>query len=92
MSQGTVPAIQLAHAGRKASTDQPWKGGAPVGPDAHGWQPVAPSEVPFADGHPVPTELTVTEIQEIVGQFADAARRASPRASRSPRSTAPTAI
>ncbi|WP_328429440.1 NADH:flavin oxidoreductase/NADH oxidase [Streptomyces sp. NBC_00443] len=76
VSQGTVPAIQLAHAGRKASTDQPWKGGAPVGPDAHGWQPVAPSEVPFADGHPVPTELTVTEIQEIVGQFADAARRA----------------
>ncbi|WP_369269445.1 NADH:flavin oxidoreductase/NADH oxidase [Streptomyces sp. R11] len=76
VSQGTVPAIQLAHAGRKASTDRPWKGGAPVGPDAHGWQPVAPSAVPFADGHPVPTELTVAEIQEIVGQFADAARRA----------------
>lgn len=76
VSQGTVPAIQLAHAGRKASTDQPWKGGAPVGQDAHGWQPVAPSAVPFADGHPVPTELTVAEIQEVVGQFADAARRA----------------
>ncbi|WP_128430082.1 NADH:flavin oxidoreductase/NADH oxidase [Streptomyces cyaneus] len=76
VSQGTVPAIQLAHAGRKASTDQPWRGGAPVGPDAHGWQPVAPSAVAFADGHPVPSELTVAEIQEIVGQFADAARRA----------------
>ncbi|MFE6619862.1 NADH:flavin oxidoreductase/NADH oxidase [Streptomyces sp. NPDC008086] len=76
VSQGTVPAIQLAHAGRKASTDQPWRGGAPVGADAHGWQPVAPSPVPFADGHPVPSELTVAEIQEIVGQFADAARRA----------------
>ncbi|MFC8089821.1 NADH:flavin oxidoreductase/NADH oxidase [Streptomyces sp. NPDC057301] len=76
VSQGTVPAIQLAHAGRKASTDQPWKGGAPVGQDAHGWQPVAPSAVPFADGHPVPTELTVAEIQQVVGQFADAARRA----------------
>ncbi|MEV6997189.1 NADH:flavin oxidoreductase/NADH oxidase [Streptomyces sp. NPDC093982] len=76
VSQGTVPAIQLAHAGRKASTDQPWKGGAPVGQDSHGWQPVAPSAVPFADGHPVPTELTVAEIQEVVGQFADAARRA----------------
>ncbi|KUO05483.1 NADH:flavin oxidoreductase/NADH oxidase [Streptomyces caeruleatus] len=76
VSQGTVPAIQLAHAGRKASTDQPWRGGAPVGADAHGWQPVAPSPVPFADGHPVPGELTVAEIQQIVGQFADAARRA----------------
>ncbi|MFE5893468.1 NADH:flavin oxidoreductase/NADH oxidase [Streptomyces sp. NPDC056462] len=76
VSQGTVPAIQLAHAGRKASTDRPWKGGAPVGPDAHGWQPVAPSAIPFADGHPVPTELTVAEIQDVVGQFADAARRA----------------
>lgn len=76
VSQGTVPAIQLAHAGRKASTDRPWRGGAPVGPDAHGWQPVAPSAVAFADGHPVPSELTVAEIQQIVGQFADAARRA----------------
>ncbi|MEU6306372.1 NADH:flavin oxidoreductase/NADH oxidase [Streptomyces chartreusis] len=76
VSQGTVPAIQLAHAGRKASTDRPWKGGAPVGPDSYGWQPVAPSPIPFADGHPVPTELTVDGIQEVVGQFADAARRA----------------
>ncbi|MFG1671132.1 NADH:flavin oxidoreductase/NADH oxidase [Streptomyces sp. Y7] len=76
VSQGTVPAIQLAHAGRKASTDRPWKGGAPVGPDSYGWQPVAPSAIAFADGHPVPAELTVAEIQEVVGQFADAARRA----------------
>ncbi|MFJ8531919.1 NADH:flavin oxidoreductase/NADH oxidase [Streptomyces sp. NPDC093591] len=76
VSQGTVPGIQLGHAGRKASTDQPWRGGAPVGSDAHGWQPVAPSALPFADGHPVPTELTVAGIQEVVGQFADAARRA----------------
>ncbi|KUM73660.1 NADH:flavin oxidoreductase/NADH oxidase [Streptomyces curacoi] len=76
VSQGTVPGIQLAHSGRKASTDRPWKGGAPVGPDAHGWQPVAPSAVAFAEGHPVPSELTVAGIQEIVGQFADAARRA----------------
>jgi 2,4-dienoyl-CoA reductase-like NADH-dependent reductase (Old Yellow Enzyme family) len=74
--QGTVPAIQLGHAGRKASTDRPWKGGAPVGPDAYGWQPLAPSPVAFDERHPVPTELTVEEIREIVGQFADAARRA----------------
>ncbi|CAL9369622.1 NADH:flavin oxidoreductase/NADH oxidase [Streptomyces sp. enrichment culture] len=74
--QGTVPGIQLAHAGRKASTDRPWKGGAPVGPEAHGWTPVAPSAVPFAEGHPVPEELTVERIREVVEQFADAARRA----------------
>ncbi|PAZ15594.1 oxidoreductase [Streptomyces sp. SA15] len=74
--QGTIPAVQLAHAGRKASTDQPWKGGAPVGPDAHGWQPVAPSPLAFDERHPVPTELTLAQIQEVVGQFADAARRA----------------
>ncbi|MFI5544127.1 NADH:flavin oxidoreductase/NADH oxidase [Streptomyces sp. NPDC051815] len=74
-SQGTVPGIQLAHAGRKASTDRTWKGGAPVGPDAHGWRPVAPSAVPFAEGHPVPHELTVGQIHEITGQFAAAARR-----------------
>ncbi|MBL1082812.1 NADH:flavin oxidoreductase/NADH oxidase [Streptomyces actinomycinicus] len=76
VAQGTVPAVQLAHGGRKASTDQPWKGGAPVGPEAHGWQPLAPSPVPFDADHPVPTELTVGQIEEIVGQFAAAARRA----------------
>ncbi|GAA3291865.1 NADH:flavin oxidoreductase/NADH oxidase [Streptomyces cinereospinus] len=75
-AQGTVPAIQLAHAGRKASTGQPWKGGAPVGPEAHGWQPVAPSAVAFDERHPVPDELTVAQIAEITDQFAQAARRA----------------
>jgi 2,4-dienoyl-CoA reductase-like NADH-dependent reductase (Old Yellow Enzyme family) len=75
-SQGTVPGIQLAHAGRKASTDRPWRGGEPVGPQEHGWQPVGPSPVPFQEGHPVPDELTTDQIRQIVGQFADAARRA----------------
>ncbi|WP_328766353.1 NADH:flavin oxidoreductase/NADH oxidase [Streptomyces sp. NBC_00286] len=74
--QGTVPAVQLAHAGRKASTDRPWKGGAPVGPEVHGWQPLGPSPLPFDANHPVPTELTVEGIREVVEQFADAARRA----------------
>ncbi|MER5409879.1 NADH:flavin oxidoreductase/NADH oxidase [Streptomyces sp. NPDC002769] len=74
--QGTVPGIQLAHAGRKASTDRPWTGGAPVGEDAYGWQPLAPSALAFDERHPVPAELTVDRIREIVGQFADAARRA----------------
>ncbi|MGA5896199.1 NADH:flavin oxidoreductase/NADH oxidase [Streptomyces venetus] len=75
-SQGTVPAIQLAHAGRKASTDRPWKGGAPVGPDAYGWESVAPSPIAFDDRHPAPAELTTDQIRDVVGQFAAAARRA----------------
>jgi 2,4-dienoyl-CoA reductase-like NADH-dependent reductase (Old Yellow Enzyme family) len=75
-AQGTVPAVQLAHAGRKASTERPWKGGTPVGPEAHGWQPLAPSPVAFDDVHTVPTELATDQIEEIVGRFASAARRA----------------
>ncbi|MFD7551960.1 NADH:flavin oxidoreductase/NADH oxidase [Streptomyces sp. NPDC059816] len=74
--QGTVPGMQLAHAGRKASTDVPWRGGGPVGPEAHGWQTVGPSPLPFSPDHPAPRELTTQEIAEIVEQFAGAARRA----------------
>ncbi|MCM2429731.1 NADH:flavin oxidoreductase/NADH oxidase [Streptomyces sp. RKAG337] len=74
--RGTVPGIQLAHAGRKASTDRPWRGGGPVGAENHGWQPAAPSPAPFADGHPVPRELTTEQIREITERFADSARRA----------------
>ncbi|MFF4982906.1 NADH:flavin oxidoreductase/NADH oxidase [Streptomyces sp. NPDC001046] len=74
--QGTVPAIQLAHAGRKASTERPWKGGAPVGPEAHGWDSVAPSALAFDERHPVPAELTAGQIEDLVEQFAVAARRA----------------
>ncbi|MDK1347597.1 NADH:flavin oxidoreductase/NADH oxidase [Streptomyces sp. 378] len=75
-AHGTVPAVQLAHAGRKASTERPWKGGAPVGPEAHGWDAVAPSPLPFDDRHPAPAELTADQIGDIVEQFAAAARRA----------------
>lgn len=74
--QGSVAGIQLAHAGRKASTAAPWLGRGPVGPDEHGWQPVAPSPLPFDEGHPVPHELTVAEIHGVVDQFREAARRA----------------
>ncbi|WP_329280609.1 NADH:flavin oxidoreductase/NADH oxidase [Streptomyces sp. NBC_01451] len=76
VSQGTVPGIQLAHAGRKASTGLPWKGGAPLGSDPLGWQPVGASPLPFNEEHLVPTELTVDQIRDVVGQFTDAARRA----------------
>lgn len=74
--QGAVPGIQIAHAGRKASTDAPWRGGKPVAPGAGGWQTVAPSPRPFADGYPVPRELTIDEIERVIGAFRDAARRA----------------
>jgi 2,4-dienoyl-CoA reductase-like NADH-dependent reductase (Old Yellow Enzyme family) len=75
-THGTTPGIQLAHAGRKASTDRPWKGGGPLGQEEHGWQPLAPSALPFDEGHLLPHELTTEEIRDVVGQFADAARRA----------------
>ncbi|MEU4998586.1 NADH:flavin oxidoreductase/NADH oxidase [Streptomyces sp. NPDC021622] len=76
-SQGSRVGIQIAHAGRKASTDRPWKGGAPIAPAAEdGWQPLAPSPLPFDERHTVPTELTATQIQEVVDQFAAAAQRA----------------
>lgn len=71
-SQGAVAGIQLAHAGRKASTDRPWKGGGPL----PAWQPVGASPVPFADGYQVPTELTTSQIADVVADFAAAARRA----------------
>ncbi|MDH6136498.1 2,4-dienoyl-CoA reductase-like NADH-dependent reductase (Old Yellow Enzyme family) [Kitasatospora sp. MAA4] len=74
-SYGSVAAIQLAHAGRKASTLPPRLGGAPVTVADGGWQAVAPSPEPF-DGHPAPHELTVEEIAGVVQAFADAARRA----------------
>ncbi|MFJ6104163.1 NADH:flavin oxidoreductase/NADH oxidase [Streptomyces sp. NPDC092359] len=74
--QGTVAGIQIGHAGRKASTERPWEGRGPVPEGGDGWQPVAPSPVPYAESHPVPAELTTARVREITGQFADAARRA----------------
>jgi 2,4-dienoyl-CoA reductase-like NADH-dependent reductase (Old Yellow Enzyme family) len=75
--QGAVPAIQLGHAGRKAATDKPWLGGAPLG-EAHplSWTPLAPSPLPFDELSTVPLELTQQQIAEFVRQFAEAARRA----------------
>lgn len=76
-SQGSVPGIQIAHAGRKASCQLPWDGGAPIAPDApNGWQVVAPSAIPFRPGDPVPHALTRDEIAQTVRLFADAAQRA----------------
>ena len=74
-SQNCAPAVQLAHAGRKASTDAPWRGGKPLGEDANGWQPIAPSPIAFDAGYPVPREMTPQDIQDVVDQFVSAARR-----------------
>ncbi|MEU4657939.1 NADH:flavin oxidoreductase/NADH oxidase [Streptomyces sp. NPDC023723] len=74
-SQGTVAGIQLAHAGRKASTSRPWAGDRPVGPDEYGWTPVGPSAEPYP-GLKVPHELTVDEIRETLDQWRASARLA----------------
>jgi 2,4-dienoyl-CoA reductase-like NADH-dependent reductase (Old Yellow Enzyme family) len=75
--QGSVPGIQLAHAGRKASTNQPWNGGKPITPAEGGWTPNAgPSALAFAEGYQVPKALSIAEIGTIVQAFADSARRA----------------
>lgn len=75
-AQGAVPGIQIAHAGRKASTDAPWLGGKPLGPEDRGWQPLGPSPIPFAPDHPVPSALEPAQLAGLVDQFARAARHA----------------
>jgi 2,4-dienoyl-CoA reductase-like NADH-dependent reductase (Old Yellow Enzyme family) len=74
--QGAIAGIQLAHAGRKASTDLPWLGGGPLPPAHRGWQPIAPSPIPFAPGHPVPREATAEDLETIHAQFVEGTRRA----------------
>lgn len=74
---GSVPGIQLAHAGRKASCDAPWNGGAPLKSAAEGgWPVVAPSAIPFDEGYPVPAALDASGIQSVIDAFAAAAQRA----------------
>jgi 2,4-dienoyl-CoA reductase-like NADH-dependent reductase (Old Yellow Enzyme family) len=75
-AHGAVPAIQLAHAGRKASVTRPWDGDRPLADAEGGWQPVAPSALPFTDGWRMPHALTGDEIRAIIAGFADAAVRA----------------
>ena len=73
--QGAVPAIQLAHAGRKASTDLPWRGSGPLDAKHGGWQTIGASALPFDANHPVPREATAQDLEIVLGQFASAARR-----------------
>ena len=75
-AQGAVAGIQIAHAGRKASTRRPWEGGGVIPARGGGWPTVAPSAVPFQPGDPAPAELAKSEIGALVETFAAAARRA----------------
>jgi 2,4-dienoyl-CoA reductase-like NADH-dependent reductase (Old Yellow Enzyme family) len=71
-------AIQLAHAGRKASTEVPWKGGVQIPPDhPNGWQTFAPSAIPFVDGQQPPVALDRDDLTRVREAFAAAAQRAA---------------
>jgi 2,4-dienoyl-CoA reductase-like NADH-dependent reductase (Old Yellow Enzyme family) len=74
-SRNCIPGIQLAHAGRKASTDVPWRGGKPLGSEANGWQPIAPSPIAFDAGYQVPREMSSRDIRGVVDQFVSAVHR-----------------
>lgn len=76
-SQGSVPGVQLAHAGRKASTEVPWRGGAVIPPqEINGWETVAPGAIPFQAGDPAPRALSRAEILAVVESFRASAWRA----------------
>lgn len=71
-------AIQLGHAGRKASTERPWDGGGQIAPDhAHGWQTVSASDIPFNAKYVAPTMLDAAGLKRVRDGFVDAARRAA---------------
>ena len=75
--QGSIAGMQLAHAGRKASTSRPWEGHDAVPESEGGWtKVVAPSALKFSDTYPMPQALTTDRIQEVIEGFAAAARRA----------------
>lgn len=69
-------AIQLAHAGRKASSRRPWDGGGQLAPEEGGWECVAPSAVPHADGERPPRGLPAAELPQLVAAFVRSAERA----------------
>lgn len=73
--QGSVPAIQLAHAGRKASVHRPWDGSGPVPPEHGGWATVGPSAMAFGE-HPAPIPLDLVGIERVIDAFRAAAVRA----------------
>ena len=75
-SHGTVPGMQLAHAGRKGSTHRPWGGEGAILPEDGGWVPVAPSALAYSETYAMPRALSKDEIQGVVDAFTQGARRA----------------
>ncbi|MEP6713414.1 MAG: NADH:flavin oxidoreductase/NADH oxidase, partial [Ferruginibacter sp.] len=74
-SNGAVPGIQLAHAGRKASHSSPWKGGASLTPEKGAWDTLAPAAIAYKEGEPLPIAMTKEDINKLVIDFAKAAKR-----------------
>ena len=75
-AQGSEIGIQLAHAGRKASTREPWKGSGRIAEEAGGWKVFGPSAVAYNDHYPMPVEMSLPDIGKVVDDFRTAARRA----------------
>ena len=73
---GAIPAIQLAHAGRKASNHVPGKGIAVLAAEEGAWQTLAPSAIGYKESDPLPTEMTIADIKQVVNDFSDSAKRA----------------
>lgn len=73
-AQGAVPAVQLAHAGRKASTYSPWRGSGKVEPGKGGWQVVGPSGTAFSDSYPTPREMSEADLKKCRDDFVSAAK------------------
>ena len=74
-SQGSVPAIQIAHGGRKAGHSLPWEGSVTLGLDEGGWDVLGPSAIPFDEGFATPKEMTKSDIAAATKQFVDGALR-----------------
>ena len=73
---GATPGIQIAHAGRKASTKVPWEGGGPASDEEGGWAPIGPSPTPFNKGWRLPREMTLDDIAIVRRAFVEAVKRA----------------
>jgi len=73
---GAIAGIQLAHAGRKASTSSPWKGNKPLTEEQGAWQTIAPDNIPFKHTYPVPEKMSVDAIKNVIKDFTDATQRA----------------
>jgi 2,4-dienoyl-CoA reductase-like NADH-dependent reductase (Old Yellow Enzyme family) len=74
-AQGTVPGIQLAHAGRKASRHVPWKGGEALKVEEGAWQTLAPGTIPFKPGEPAPIAMSKEDIRRLINDFRSATER-----------------